>query len=58
MTVSESVTNTRVTQHTEEDRGIFKYAGKHYTFVKLKMPTEVFDALVNEAKNVQVSSNN
>jgi hypothetical protein len=58
MIVSESVTDTRVTQHTEEERGIFKYAGKHYTFVKLKMPIEVFDALVNEATNVQISSNN
>jgi len=24
--------------------------GKHYTFVRLKMPKEVFDALINEAK--------
>ena len=44
------VDNTAITQHLEEDRGTYKYAGKHYTFVKLKMPKEVFDALVAENK--------
>jgi len=58
MVVTESVTNTRVIKHTEEERGIFKYAGNHYTFVKLKMPVDVFEQLVTEAKNVQISSSN
>ena len=58
MVVTESVTDTRVIKHTEEERGEFKYAGKHYTFVKLKMPVDVFEQLVTEAGNVQVSSSN
>ena len=44
------VDDTAITQHLEEERGTYKYAGKHYTFVKLKMPKEVFDALVSENK--------
>jgi len=44
------VDDTSITQHLEEERGTYKYAGKHYTFVKLKMPKEVFDALVSANK--------
>jgi hypothetical protein len=44
------VDDTAITQHLEEDRGTYKYAGKHYTFVKLKMPKEVFDELVTANK--------
>lgn len=44
------VDNTAITQHLEEERGTYKYAGNHYTFVKLKMPKEVFDELVNKNK--------
>lgn len=40
------VNDTRITQHLEEERGTYIYAGDHYTFVKLKMPKEVFDSLV------------
>jgi hypothetical protein len=44
------VDDTAITQHLEEERGTYKYAGKHYTFVKLKMPKEVFDELVTVNK--------
>lgn len=55
--ISYVVSNTAITQHLEEERGTYIYAGKHYTFVKLKMPKEVFDQLVVENKNVQITSN-
>jgi hypothetical protein len=45
-TISYKVTDTKVTQHLEEERGTYIYAGNHYTFVKLRMPKEVFDGLV------------
>jgi hypothetical protein len=48
--ISYKVSDTAITQHLEEERGTYIYAGKHYTFVKLKMPKEVFDQLVSENK--------
>ena len=45
--ISYKVTDTAVTQHLEEERGTYIYAGNHYTFVKLRMPKEVFDGLVS-----------
>ena len=44
--ISYKVTDTKVTQHIEEERGTYIYAGNTYTFVKLRMPKEVFDGLV------------
>lgn len=44
--ISYKVTDTAVTQHLEEERGTYIYAGNHYTFVKLRMPREVFDGLI------------
>ena len=44
--ISYSVSDTKITQHLTEERGSFVYAGKHYTFVRLKMPREVFDRLL------------
>lgn len=49
-TIAYTVSDTAITQHLEEERGTYKYAGNHYTFVKLKMPKEVFDTLVNANK--------
>jgi hypothetical protein len=46
--ISYTVDNTRITQHLQEERGTYIYAGNHYTFVKLKMPKEIFDRLVIE----------
>lgn len=48
--ISYTVNDTRITQHLEEERGTYIYAGDHYTFVKLKMPKNVFDQLVNESR--------
>jgi hypothetical protein len=48
--ISYKVTDTAITQHLEEERSTFVYAGQQYTFVKLKMPKEVFDQLVAENK--------
>jgi len=44
--IAYTVTDTAVTQHLEEERGTYIYAGNHYTFVKLRMPRDVFDGLV------------
>jgi len=54
--ISYTVKDTAIREHIAEERGTYIYAGKHYTFVKLKMNKEVFDRLINEAKDVQVSS--
>jgi len=48
--ISYKVADTAITQHLEEERSTFVYAGQQYTFVKLKMPKEVFDQLVVENK--------
>jgi hypothetical protein len=49
--ISYKVENTPITQHLEEERSTFVYAGKQYTFVKLKMPKEVFDSLLAQSKS-------
>ena len=46
--ISYVVKDTPITQHLQEERATYVYAGKQYTFVKLKMPKDVFDALLNE----------
>lgn len=46
--IAYTVSDTSIVQHLEEQRGTYIYAGKHYTFVKLKMPKEVFDSLVTD----------
>ena len=56
-TIQYNVTDTAITQHLEEERGTYKYAGKHYTFVKLKMPKAVFDELVTENASRRIASN-
>jgi len=48
--ISYSVKDTAITQHLEEERGTYIFQGKHYTFVKLKMPKDVFDALITTNK--------
>ena len=48
--ISYKVKDTPITQHLEEERSTFVYAGKQYTFVKLKMPKEVFDQLITQSK--------
>lgn len=45
-----SVKNTTIREHLQREVGQFTMGGKHYTFVKLKMPKATFDQLVAEAK--------
>ena len=49
--ISYKVDNTPITQHLEEERSTFVYGGKQYTFVKLRMPKEVFDSLLAQSKS-------
>ena len=49
--ISYKVSDTAITQLLEEERSTFVYAGKQYTFVKLRMPKAVFDSLVAQSKS-------
>lgn len=44
--ISYRVTDTTIRQHLQKESGHFTMQGKHYTFVRLKMPKDVFDQLV------------
>lgn len=44
------VNDTVIREHIQREVGHFTMAGKHYTFVRLKMPKATFDQLVQEAK--------
>lgn len=46
--ISYKVSETTVRQHVKSEVGRFTMGGKHYTFVRLKMPAEVFETLVQE----------
>lgn len=48
--ISYTVSDTAIRQHLEEERVTYVYQGKQYTFVKLKMPKEVFEQLIAESK--------
>lgn len=48
--ISYTVKNTTIRQHVQREVGQFTMAGRHYTFVRLKMPKETFEQLVAEAK--------
>lgn len=56
--ISYEVKNTTIREHIAKETGTFKYQGKMYTFVKLRLNKEIFDALVQEAKNAKVVANN
>lgn len=51
--ISYAIDNTVIRDHTMKETGHFTMAGKHYTFVRLKMSKEVFDQLVTEANKAQ-----
>ena len=51
-TISYEVTDTKITDHLQEEKQTFKYAGKYYTFIKLKMKKEHFDELLNQSRQV------
>jgi hypothetical protein len=48
--ISYQVKNTSIREHLQREMGQFTMQGRHYTFVRLKMPKPVFDQLVAEAK--------
>jgi hypothetical protein len=48
--ISYVVKDTIIREHLNREVGHFTMQGKHYTFVKLKMPKGVFDQLIAEAK--------
>ena len=54
--ISYVVKDTTIREHIAKETGTFKYQGKMFTFVKLRMNKEIFDQLVQEAKGTQVSS--
>jgi hypothetical protein len=54
--ISYVVKNTTIREHLQREVGHFTMDGKHYTFVRLKMPKAVFDQLISEARS-QKSTN-
>jgi|TARA_B110000259_G_scaffold13842_1_gene14556 hypothetical protein len=55
--ISYVVKNTTIREHIAKETGTFKYQGKMYTFVKLRMNKEIFDQLVQEAKTISNVAN-
>jgi hypothetical protein len=53
--ISYVVKDTVIREHIAKETGTFKYQGKMYTFVKLRMDKEIFDQLIAEAKNAKVA---
>ena len=51
--ISYKVSDTAIREHLQREMGQFTMGGKHYTFVRLKMPKATFDQLVAEAKSAQ-----
>jgi hypothetical protein len=48
--ISYQVKNTVIREHLQRELGHFTMNGRHYTFVRLKMPKDVFDRLIAESK--------
>jgi hypothetical protein len=48
--ISYAVKSTTIREHLNREVGQFTMNGRHYTFVRLKMPKAVFDQLIAEAK--------
>ena len=48
--ISYRVSDTAIREHLQREVGQFTMNGTHYTFVKLKMPKNVFDKLIAESK--------
>lgn len=53
--ISYVVKNTTIREHLQREVGHFTMSGKHYTFVRLKMPKAIFDQLIEEAKTQKVA---
>ena len=48
--ISYVVKNTTIREHMKTETAQFTMQGRHYTFVRLEMPKEVFNQLIAEAK--------
>ena len=48
--ISYQVRETMIREHLQREVGHFTMQGRHYTFVKLKMPKNIFDLLIAESK--------
>jgi len=48
--ISYAVSDTKIREHVMVEKGHFTMAGRHYTFVRLKMGKDAFDRLIAEAK--------
>jgi hypothetical protein len=48
--ISYVVKETTIREHLQREVGHFTMSGRHYTFVRLKMPKAVFDQLIAESK--------
>lgn len=48
--ISYVVSETTIREHLQHETDKFTMNGKHFTFVRLKMPKEVFDRLISEAR--------
>ena len=53
--ISYVVRDTTIREHINREVGHFTMNGRHYTFVRLKMPKSVFDQLISEAKEQKAS---
>jgi hypothetical protein len=53
--ISYVVRDTTIREHINREVGHFTMNGRHYTFVRLKMPKSVFDQLIAEAKEQKAS---
>lgn len=53
--ISYVVRDTTIREHINREVGHFTMNGRHYTFVRLKMPKAVFDQLISEAKEQKVA---
>lgn len=54
--ISYVVKSTTIREHLQRELGHFTKDGRHYTFVRLKMPKAVFDQLIAEARDQKVAS--
>jgi hypothetical protein len=48
--ISYKVSDTAIREHLQREQGQFTMGGRHYTFVRLKMPKATFDQLIKESK--------
>jgi hypothetical protein len=53
--ISYVVKSTVIREHLQREVGHFTMNGRHYTFVRLKMPKAVFDQLIAEARDQKMA---